>query len=497
MNDVECLRLIEKIGATNSRIEKEALLTDLAAEDLGRFVLWWTYNPFITFGLKPKKPGSEKLSTVLAFTDSRLKGLLTDLSERKLTGKAAEDEVKAVMASLTDVGADLLFRILSKDLKCGIGATMINLAIPDMVPTFSVMRAHTYKPDMVKTWPVKVEPKLDGNRNTFLCREGKGGFFTRSGKLVPALDFMTPDVLKVAEVAAKDEDLRKILIDDKGTLSFMLDGEAMMGLFNSTGALRRKSADAKDAELHLYDIMSYEDFNATGAVGMKMKDRREMLVRFVRIAQSILGRHGSIQMVPQYFANSNADIQYYYDLMLNKPLAVYLARGDQQRLATLTPQLIDPNTDAPKNLEGLMVKDPEALYEKRKSRHWLKIKAEETEDLIIIGAFPGDLMTKYENCLGGLIVDRNGVEVRVGGGFSDEQRLEIWDLFQTRDVARHPNDCDDRGGTKGTVFDTVEDINGSIVGRMIEVKFHEVTPDGSLRHPRFVRFRDDKQGEKE
>lgn len=30
---------------------------------------------------------------------------------------------------------------------------------------------------------------------------------------------------------------------------------------------------------------------------------------------------------------------------------------------------------------------------------------------------------------------------------------------------------------------------------MIEVEFHEVTPDGSLRHSRFNRFRDDKQDE--
>ena len=30
----------------------------------------------------------------------------------------------------------------------------------------------------------------------------------------------------------------------------------------------------------------------------------------------------------------------------------------------------------------------------------------------------------------------------------------------------------------------------SVIGRLIEVKYHEITPDGSMRHPRFARVRD-------
>ena len=56
----------------------------------------------------------------------------------------------------------------------------------------------------------------------------------------------------------------------------------------------------------------------------------------------------------------------------------------------------------------------------------------------------------------------DGVDVQVGSGFSDELRTSIWN-----DQASH-------------------------IGRMIEVRYQEVTPDGSLRFPTFVCFRNDR-----
>jgi DNA ligase-1 len=64
--------------------------------------------------------------------------------------------------------------------------------------------------------------------------------------------------------------------------------------------------------------------------------------------------------------------------------------------------------------------------------------------------------------LGGFIVDYKGKEVRVGSGFSDAERHDLW-------FSKH-----------------------SQIGNIIEVKYHEVTPDGSLRHPVFGGFRYDK-----
>ena len=109
--------------------------------------------------------------------------------------------------------------------------------------------------------------------------------------------------------------------------------------------------------------------------------------------------------------------------------------------------------------EGIIVKPLEGIYEPKRSYSWMKLKAEETLDLEITGVFEGE--GKYEGKLGGFIVDNEGIPVRVGTGLTDAQREEWW---------KNPP-----------------------IGNIATVGYHEVTPDGSLRHPRFEQLREDKQ----
>ncbi len=110
--------------------------------------------------------------------------------------------------------------------------------------------------------------------------------------------------------------------------------------------------------------------------------------------------------------------------------------------------------------EGLVIKPAKHKYQMKRSWDWMKLKVENTEDLKIIGFFEGE--GKYVGQLGGLIVDYHGVAVRVGSGFSDTERVNIWQDQE------------------------------SFINQLIEVKYHEVTPDGSLRHPVYKGFRWDK-----
>lgn len=113
-----------------------------------------------------------------------------------------------------------------------------------------------------------------------------------------------------------------------------------------------------------------------------------------------------------------------------------------------------------KGHEGAMVKDLEAPYKFGRGPEVMKLKAFHDVDLKIERLLEGT--GRHSEKLGSVVVNYQGVEVQVGSGFSDDLREQIW-----------------------------EDPD-SFVGRMIEVRYQEVTPDGSLRFPTFVCFRNDR-----
>lgn len=485
--------MIRAIAAEPGRSEKERMLTLLTDDPLGSWIIRMTYDPFINYGVKPDPAWMKLDEGGRDFRRDEMELLLMQLANRELTGNAASETLKGAFTVLKDDPREILIRILSKDLKCGIGETTILKVSPGLIPVFAVMRAQTFEEGKIKTWPWKGEYKLDGQRNTFLCRDGFGAFYTRSGKPVPALDFIVPSILKVAHQAV-GTDLEYVIQEPESTrISFMLDGEAMMGLFGDTGALRRKDTKAIGAELHLYDMMSYADFDAVGSVGEPQAKRRENVRKFVDLAKKVLtgAEQQMLQVVPQFFVNNDAEAVELFLKSRTKTLASYLARGDKTREEELLLTTIDKATGKPKVLEGVMLKNPKGLYDKKKSTGWLKIKAADSLDLEIVGAFPGEPMTKYADCLGGLVLNHKGVRVRVGGGFSDEERRDIWDLF-LKDRAASTFWTADKDAV---IFTGLTNSPQRLIGRLGEVEFNEVTPDKSLRHPRWVRFRDDKQGE--
>jgi len=471
MNGKETLELIEQIAAEGSRNGKEALLAKLLESEMGRFVVKWAYDPFITYGIKPTRHASN-LGEKLEFEINGVESVLTKLAQRELTGNAAADVVATCLKASDEAANELLWRILNKDLRCGIAESTIQKVMPDLIPVFAVMRAHHYEEKRIKSWPQVVEPKLDGYRFTFLCRNGNGGFFTRSGKRAPAAEHLVEPMIETAlralqannhrelcsTLSTRPGDLARYARQD---LNFMVDGEMTVNdNFAETGALRRTSEVAKDALFNVFDLMSYADFDATGSVGKPYMERRNLVAAFVSHADDTI-----ITKTPRYLVNSHQEIHDLY--------AKFQARG----------------------LEGAMVKDPNGLYDKKKSYGWLKIKAEETEDLPIIGFYNGEVGKDNEKTTGGIILDRRGVSVRVGGGLSAELREELWQLWQhdAKAIGIHDPHVGFKPGFDLTVDEIPEGMK--LLGRLVEVEYHEVTPDGSLRHPRFKRFRDDKTGE--
>ena len=112
--------------------------------------------------------------------------------------------------------------------------------------------------------------------------------------------------------------------------------------------------------------------------------------------------------------------------------------------------------------EGSVLKNSESLYQRKRSMDWVKIKAVCTIDLLVVDTFRGK--GKYDSLLGGAVCQLpNGNTVKVGSGFSDTERF---------DYADWPK---------------------NLIGHIIEIEYHELTPDLSLREPRYKGIRHDKQ----
>lgn len=102
----------------------------------------------------------------------------------------------------------------------------------------------------------------------------------------------------------------------------------------------------------------------------------------------------------------------------------------------------------------------------RQGDKWIKVKPEETHDVLVTGAVEGK--GKHAGRLGCLVTAKG----EVGTGFTDKERDDIW--------RKHMAELDE----------CKEDL--SLMGATIEVSCMHFTPDGKFRHPRFVRMRPDK-----
>jgi DNA ligase-1 len=457
MNSDQVFAAIEKIAATPGKMDKTNLVRDLLGDELGERVLKAAYDPFVTYGVK-KMPMHERECEPRQFDESTWL-LLDRLAKRELTGNEAKAALQVELGSLTADSVELLTRILTKDLRAGFTEGTINRAVPGTIVTFECALAHPYKVHKHKlTFPLYAEPKLDGVRvlafvnltEPNLWWNGSVRFFSRSGKEYTTFDHLKEPLLSRAydfwrntvhdrnsETAGTEND------DCAELLQVVFDGEVVSGSFNKTvGDVRRKDEQAVDAKFCVFDFLTQEEWGVLDSKdGCWMAGPYEQ--RRKRLEQAISGPAAGVTVfrLPTWPCADEESIYKLYDSVRAK------------------------------GVEGLIVKDPKAFYYRKRHHAFAKIKAEETEDLKVVDAFEGE--GKYVGMLGGVIVDREGVAVKVGGGFSDEQRAEFWAAYQ-RDM---------KGGVpEGGV--------GELVGRLIEVKFHEVTPDGSLRHPVFVRFRD-------
>ena len=424
--------IVAALAATSSRKEKEAIVRE-ALEGTDRTFFEGcrlAYDALVTFGVKkvPERKGRE--GEGLAWAEF-LK-LAAQLSERQVTGHAARDAIADAMQQATNEEWNGWYRrILIKDLRCGATETTINNVLEAsgereyIIPVFTCQLAHDGTDNPKKMRGEKlVEVKLDGVRVlTIVYPTGRVDQYSRSGKELVNFEHIKAQFAEVADTLVEP---------------WVFDGEVMSDSFQDLMKQihRKENAKTNDAVLHLFDCLPLTKFQE-GRWDAQQSFRIDHLHTFYDTHKAVL---------------KNVAV-------LDHELVDLDSQEGQARFREINASAVAGG------YEGIMLKDPAAPYELKRSHAWLKVKPVITVDLEVKALEEGT--GKNVGRLGALVcegVDQGrAIRVNVGSGFSDEQRDEFWG------------------------------DSAAIKGELVEVMADAVTQnqDGSysLRFPRFVRFR--------
>ena len=431
--------VIAQLEADNSRLAKEQIIRNEAEAGNMEFFRGCraALDSMITYGVKQVEPKADDGKGLKPETFWRI---AQELAERKLTGNQAQFTINTLRQQATEVEWNNWYRrILIKDLRCGVSEKTINTVVKKAnpayeIPVFSCQLAHDGANHESKVAGEKlIEIKLDGVRViTVVYPSGQVDMYSRNGKELNNFPHIAQQIAKHAVFFAEPT---------------VLDGEIMSASFQDLmkQVHRKSDVQSNDAVLHLFDILTLREFQA-GQGEHRQIDR----------TYTLLAWHDHIK---DHMPNVTVVGQELVDLDTIQ---------GRERFKMINTQAIAGG------YEGVMIKDPEAKYETKRTVAWLKQKPFIEVSLTVIGLEEGT--GKNAGRLGALICEGedDGVQIRtnVGSGLTDALRDEIW-ADQT-----------------------------AIVGQVVEIRADAKTRNQdsedvwSLRFPRFIRFRGFSKGEK-
>ena len=387
--------IIEKLELHPSRLDKEQIILEAMERGLDDFFegVSMALDPLVTFGVK-QVPEKEKETSNEGFKWGIFKELTNHLIKRELTGHAARDAIKLVMNSATKEEWNGFYRrVLIKDLRCGVSEKTINKVakkFPEYaIPIFTCPLAHDSANHEKKMIGKKqIEIKLDGVRVLTIIRKNKVEMFSRNGKQFHNFGHIIIEIEKVLEKHPAPYDL-------------VLDGEVMSANFQDLmkQVHRKDGKQSKDAVLHLFDICPLNDFKK--GFWEKHQTKRSMLVKDWVAKNSTLLKH--VQTLDWEVVD------------LDNP-------EGQNRFVELNKSAVEGG------YEGVMIKNPDAWYESKRSHNWLKAKPFIEVTLRVVAIEEGT--GRNEGRLGAILVegkdDQYNYRLNCGSGFSDSQREDYW-----------------------------------------------------------------------
>lgn len=404
---------------------KQKFIKAHSNDDWFKKFLYYALNPVLTYNVSEKTlrkfvdtPPTDEEARLVFFEDifecceylSRLRGI----------DDATFRQVQLLLYRSEPDARELFVKLLAKTLRLGVTAKTVNKIIPHLIPEWEVQQAYP-----IDKYPVAngtefwLTQKLNGVRATFY----HGKLIARSGVPYKGVEHIT-DTLKRADELDYVLD-GELTLKDKGKLS---DNEAFR---MATGILNSDNENKTTICYTIFDLIPLQDFESANPK-LNYEERRFIM-------ESMSDRLNSEH---------------------TRLLPVLYHGKDQGKIDDLLDRMVAEDK------EGLML-NMNCPYRRTRHKGILKIKRFYTMDLPIVGYEEGT--GRLKGILGAFVLNYKGKEVKVGSGFTDDQRADFW---------KHKDDI-------------ISD------GCLCEVKYKEISSDKntgleSLQFPVFVRLRVDK-----
>ena len=379
---------VKEINESKSRLYKQSVLQKYKEDEIVKKYLQIAFDPYTVYGISTKKLNNTSIrsaSNYIPNTHSIFE--LFDYLATHNTGTFAEilecQNALAAVSVYNMEAAELLEKLICKDLSIGCDAKTINSVITGLIPTFNVQLANKYfdKPEYVEGKDFAITTKIDGGRIIALKENGQVSFYTRAGQ-------------KYEGLVDLEQELAEAFPD-----GVCLDGEITLfdntripskEAYKQTMKITRKDGPKHGIKMLVFDAMYADEFKAQYCP-RTWEERRTCLQRLFDRVQ------------PTYFE-----------------LLPVLYEGQDTSMIT---KLLD---EAIANQEeGIMINIALAPYDFKRTNNLLKVKKMNTLDLEVVGYEEGS--GRLAGTLGALHVRyKNGNVVKVGSGFSDELRALIW-----------------------------------------------------------------------
>lgn len=374
---------IKSLAATSKRTEKEAILKDLSPENAELFkrVAIATYCPFRNYWMTSFDMPEDFHDNITL--DTAISQLM-QVTSRVVTGHAARKFMTHLAGSLSEENAEVLQLIIGRDLKCGASESTVNKIWPDTIYVHPYERCSSFNAKNLANirLPAFSQTKEDGLYIDVVIRNKEVSYRSRSGAF--------------KEFNSEVNDPKFRLVDNIVFMGEALvweeDFSAIMSRKAGNGYLNSDDIDPKRICFVFWDMIPIEDYDKRKCA-VAYKIRLMQLKKFIEMADT-----KNLMLSDTKVVNSVKEIiEHFKEKVLE-------------------------------GLEGTVVKNMDAPWEDGDSKDKVKIKIEFECELKIVGVELGT--GKNTGKLGAYQCESADglVKVSVGGGFSDKQRSNMYEI---------------------------------------------------------------------